>query len=178
MKVENFYQILRDGPMPEDSQDIQHYILENQLPVICHDELAWRTFMRNGENLLVAKDTVGQYTVITVFLGFNHGDIETPKFFQTTCFGASSETRSKYSATWDRACLRHRGTVACAESLTKFMEDQAAGIDRSFEFIDCKVGLGELQFILESEAKALEFMPTNRKNWERRGRMIVFCFDA
>ena len=158
----------------EDFQDTQRYILESQVPIICDDETAWRAFMRNGENLLVAKDTVGKYMVITVFLGFNHVDTETHKFFQTTCFGASSETRSKYSATWERACLRHRGTVACAESLTKFMADQAAGVNKSFEFIDCNIVPGELQFILKSEAEAIEFMPTNRKNWERRGRMIVF----
>ena len=160
--------------LPAGTQDTQHYILENQVPVICNEEATWREFMRKGENLLVAKDGVGKYTVITVFLGFNYGDIEAPKFFQTTCFGASSETRSKYSATWERACLRHRGTVACAESLTTFMADQAVGIDRSFEFIDCKVVPGELQFILKSEAEAIECMPTNRKNWERRGRVIVF----
>ncbi|MBE9070167.1 hypothetical protein IQ260_26350 [Leptolyngbya cf. ectocarpi LEGE 11479] len=160
--------------LQEGFQDTQHYILEKQVPVICDDETTWRAFMRNGENLLVAKDAVGKYTVITVFLGFNHGEIETPQFFQTTCFGASSETRSKYSATWERACLRHRGTVACAESLTKFAADQAAGVDKSFEFVDCNVVPGELQFILQSEAEAIEFMPTNRENWERRGRVIVF----
>ncbi|NEQ51026.1 MAG: hypothetical protein F6K11_12980 [Leptolyngbya sp. SIO3F4] len=160
--------------LSQEFHDSQHYILENQVPVICDHEATWRAFMRNGENLLVAKDAVGKYTVITVFLGFNHGDINTPKFFQTTCFGASSETRSKYSATWERACLRHRGTVACAESLTKFAADQAAGVNKSFDFIDCKVVPGELQFILKSETEAIEFMPANRKNWERRGRMIVF----
>lgn len=160
--------------LAEDHQDAQYYILENRVPITCDDETAWRAFMRDGENLLVAKDTLGKYTIVTVFLGFNHGDIETPKFFQTTCFGANSETRSKYSATWERACLRHRGTVACAESLTKFAADQAAGVDNSFEFIDCKIVSGELQFILQSEAEAIAFMPTNRENWERRGCMIVF----
>ena len=67
--------------LPEGFQDTQHYILENQIPAICDDEATWRAFMNKGENLLVAKDAVGKYTVITVFLGFNHGDIETPKFF-------------------------------------------------------------------------------------------------
>ncbi|MEM8613525.1 MAG: hypothetical protein AAGF93_16000 [Cyanobacteria bacterium P01_H01_bin.105] len=160
--------------LSEGFQDTQHYILENQVPVICDNDTTWRVFMRVGKNLLVAKDSVGRYTVVTVFLGFNYGDTETPKFFQTTCFGASSETRSKYSATWERACLCHRGTVACAESLTKFAADQAAGIDRSVDFVDCKVVPGELQFVLKSETEAIKFMPTNRENWERRGRMIVF----
>lgn len=160
--------------LPECTQDTQRYVLENQVPVICNDEATWRAFMRQGENLLVAKDMVGKYMVITVFLGFNYGDIETPKFFQTTCFGTSSETRSKYSATWERACLRHRGTVACAESLTTFMAEQTIGVDRSFKFIDCKVVPGELQFVLKSEAEAIKFMPTNKKNWERRGCVIVF----
>lgn len=100
------------------------------------------------------------------------------KVFQTTCFGASSEIRSKYSATWERVCLCHRGTVVCAESLTKFAADQAAGVDWSFEFIDCNVVLGELQFVLKSEAEAIEFMPINRENWERRGYRIVFLLHS
>ncbi len=54
------------------------------------------------------------------------------------------------------------------------MADQAADVDKSFRFVDCKVVPDELQFILQSETEAIEFMPTNRKNWERRGRMIVF----
>lgn len=154
----------------------QHFVLDNKVPVPCNDEDTWRAFMRCQKNVLVANDTVGQFQVMTVFLGFNQGDSENPKFFQTTCFGTSTEGKSKYSGTWQRAHLEHRGKVACAQGLTKFAAEKAAGIDRSFKAIDCVLApdAGEIQFVLESEAEAIRIMPTNRKHWKRRGRTIVF----
>lgn len=47
--------------------------------------------LRCKENVLIANDTVGQFRVMTVFLGFNQGSAENPKFFQTTCFRISTE---------------------------------------------------------------------------------------
>lgn len=158
----------------QPSQDTQKYILENRVLVPCQDENVWREFMRDKDNILLAQDTVGEFTVVTVFLGFNHGNLEKPKFFQTTCFGTDGENHPRYSGTWQRACLEHRGKIACAQALTKFAADRAAGIDRSFRFIDCKFAPGEIQFLLESEADAIKMMPTNRKHWERRGQMVVF----
>lgn len=133
--------------------------------------------MNNGDNLLVAQDAAGKFEVVTVFLGFNYGSAERPKFFQTTCLGVTSEKRPDYAATWEKAMLRHRGAVKCGQMLTEFEAEQAAGIDRSWEFIDCHVVPGELQFILRSEADALRAVPEDKKHWKRRGRMIVFCFD-
>ncbi|WP_152532023.1 hypothetical protein [Leptolyngbya sp. Heron Island J] len=164
--------------VPEDSEDPQHYILENQVPVICDDETTWRAFMNNGDNLLVANDPAGQFQVITVFLGFNFGTTEKPKFFQTTCLGADSEKNPHYSATWEKAILRHRCSIKCGEILTDFAAERAAGIDRAWEFIDCHVVPGEMQFILKSEVDALKAMPQDKKHWKRRGRMIIFCFDV
>ena len=161
---------------PDSPKDLQRYILPEQTPVICKDETTWRAFMNDGDNLLVARDTIGKFIVITVFLGFNYGTTEKPAFFQTTCLGADSENRPHYSANWKRAHLPHRGTVECAKGLTRFAAEGAAGIDRSFEFIDCNVIPGELQFILKSEADAVKFLPEDKKHWKRRGRMIVFCF--
>ena len=154
----------------------QRFILNNKMPFPCKDEDAWRAFMRCKENVLIAHDTIGQFQITTVFLGFNHGSAENPKFFQTTCFGTSTEGKPKYSGTWQRACLEHRGKIACAQGLTKFAAEKAAGIDRSFKAVDCILApdTGEIQFILESESEAMRVMPTNRKHWERRGRMIVF----
>ncbi len=160
----------------ESPHGVQRFILNNNEPVPCHDEEAWRAFMRCKENILIAHDVIGQFRVMTVFLGFNHGNAEKPKFFQTTCFGTSTEGTPKYSGSWQRACLEHRGKIACAQGLTKFTAERAAGIDRSFKAIDCVLAAdaGEIQFILEAEAEAMRVMPTNRKHWERRGRVIVF----
>ena len=128
---------------------VQQFILNNKVPVPCGDEDTWRAFMRCKEN---------------------------PKLFHTTCFGTCTEGKPKYSGTWQRACLEHRGKIACAQGLTKFATERAAGIDRSFRAIDCVLvpDAGEIQFILESESEAMRVMPTNHKHWERRGRMIVF----
>ena len=162
----------------QESKDLQRYILQDRQPVICEDEATWRTFMNIGENLLVAQDAAGRFKVVTVFLGFNYGNAEKPKFFQTTCLGVTSEKRPDYAATWEKAMVRHKGAIKCGEMLTTFEAEQAAGIDRSWEFIDCRVGPGELQFLLESESEAMRVMPEDRSHWKRRGRMIVFCFDT
>lgn len=156
--------------------DVQRFIINDKVSIPCNDEETWRSFMRCKENVLIANDAIGQFRVMTVFLGFNQGSTENPKFFQTTCFGTSTEGKPKYSGSWQRACLEHRGKIACAQGLTKFAAERAAGIDRSFKAIDFVLApeAGEIQFVLESEVEAMRVMPTNRKHWERRGRMIVF----
>lgn len=161
----------------DTSEDLQQYILQDCQPVICEDEATWREFINDGNNLLIAQDTAGKFTVVTVFLGFNYGSIEKPKFFQTTCLGVTSEKRPDYAATWEKAMVRHKGAVKCGEMLTEFEAERAAGIDRSWEFVDCRVVPGELQFLLESESEAMRVMPEDRSHWKRRGRMIIFCFD-
>ncbi|AFY37867.1 hypothetical protein Lepto7376_1524 [[Leptolyngbya] sp. PCC 7376] len=164
--------------LSEPSKDLLRYILLDQQPVICHDEATWRRFMNDGDNLLVAHDLAGQFQVITVFLGFNYGTVDNPRFFQTTCLGADSEKHPHYSPTWQKAVLRHRCSVKCGELLTDFEVERAAGIDRSWEFIDCNIVPGEIQFLLKSEADALKAMPKDKHHWQRRGRMIVFCFNT
>ena len=162
--------------LPEIPRDPQRYTLKERQPVICDDELTWRTFMKEGSNLLVAQDVVSQFTIVTVFLGFNYGNVEQPRFFQTTCLGADNENRPRYTATWEEATLQHRGKVKCAQMLTDFSAERAAGIDRSFKFVDCRVLPGELQFVLESEAEAIRALPDNQGDWQRRGRILVFNF--
>ena len=155
-------------------RDPHRYILKDHQPLACDDESTWRAFMNEGANLLVAQDTVGKFTVVTVFLGFNYGNVEQPNFFQTTCLGADNENRPRYTATWEQALLQHRGKVKCAQMLTDFAAEQAAGIDRSFKFVDCKVTLEELQFVLESEAEAIRALPEDQGDWKRRERVLVF----
>lgn len=162
--------------LPNLPKDPHHYVLKDHQPVICEDESTWRAFMNDGTNLLVAQDTVSKFTVVTVFLGFNYGNVERPKFFQTTCLGADNENRPRYTATWEQAVLQHRGKVKCAQMLTDFAVEQAAGIDRSFKFVDCKVVPGELQFVLESEAEAIRALPEDQGDWHRRGRVLIFNF--
>ncbi|MDV3349692.1 hypothetical protein D0962_06695 [Leptolyngbyaceae cyanobacterium CCMR0082] len=55
-----------------------------------------------------------------------------------------------------KAILHHRCSIKCGEILTAFEAERAAGIDRSWEFIDRTILPGEMQFILKSEAEALK----------------------
>ncbi|NEZ64149.1 hypothetical protein D0962_15350 [Leptolyngbyaceae cyanobacterium CCMR0082] len=159
-------------------QGAQRYILENKVPVPCSDENQWREFMRNKDNILIARDEIGPYTVVTVFLGFNHGTASKPKFFQTTCFGTDS-ARPKYSKDCSWAMLQHRGKIACAEGLIRFFKEKEAGIDRSFSCLDYEVHPpNEIHFILESEEAAKKAMPFNKKHWERRENRVIFCVTA
>lgn len=88
--------------LPDSLQDLRQYILQNRQPTVCEDEAIWRSFMNNGSNLLIAHAPAGTFQVVTVFLGFNYGTTEKPKFFQTTCLGADSEKNPHYSATWEK----------------------------------------------------------------------------
>ena len=56
--------------------------------------------MQDKRNILLAQDTVGEFTVITVFLGFSYGNVEKAKFFQTTCFGTDRENHPRYAGAW------------------------------------------------------------------------------
>ena len=160
-------------------QSDERYILENQMPVVCSQESVWRDFMRDKNNVLVAHDVVGKFTILTMFLGFNNGSAEKPQFFQTTCFGDGSAGKPKYSKDWRWAMIHHRGKIACAKALIKFSDERAAGIDRSFKFVECQFHPpSEIHFILESEAEAKKAVPFNEGHWERRGRAIVFLVHS
>ncbi|NEQ51914.1 MAG: hypothetical protein F6K11_17535 [Leptolyngbya sp. SIO3F4] len=52
---------------PDTPKDLNRYILENQQPVVCDDDVTWRAFMTNGTNLLVAQNPACNFTVVTVF---------------------------------------------------------------------------------------------------------------
>ena len=40
--------------LSDNPKDLQRYILQEQQSVACNAETAWRAFMNNGSNLLVA----------------------------------------------------------------------------------------------------------------------------
>jgi len=155
--------------------DFDRYILCDSQPTICSDANQWQQFIEDRCNVVLAKHQVGQYQVITVFLGFNHGTADKPQFFQTNFFGGSG-SKPRYTASYKRALAMHRAKVACAEGLTRFAAERAAGIDRSFKAIDCKVVPGEFQFILESEEAAIIALPKDKPRWSRQGNILIFSF--
>ncbi|MEO0377487.1 MAG: hypothetical protein AAF329_23370, partial [Cyanobacteria bacterium P01_A01_bin.17] len=155
--------------------DLDHYILRDGQPIICSDLNKWQQFIEDSRNVLLVQHQVGQYQIITVFLGFNHGTTNKPQFFQTNFFGGSG-SKPRYTASLPQALVMHRAKVACAEGLTRFAAERAAGINRSFKAIDCKVVPGEFQFVLESEMAAILALPENKHRWKRRGNVLVFLW--
>lgn len=94
------------------------YILDGHTPVPVDDLGVWGAFMQRGDRH-VAKDTIGDILVSTVFLGSDHRwGSGPPVLFETMVFGGDADTDQyceRYS-TWDEATEGHRRIVA---SLTR-----------------------------------------------------------
>lgn len=79
----------------------EHYILEGKTAVPC-DMMTWATwFERNRETRIVAKTTIRDVRVSTVFLGLNHAftPTEPPQIFETMVFGGPlDQEQERYSS--------------------------------------------------------------------------------
>ena len=93
----------------KSSQD--KYILKGQEAIPCPDVLKWGQWLETADRT-VAKDTVGDSDVGTVFLGLDHSFGEGPPLlFETMVFGGSlSDAMDRYS-TWDEAVSGHNAMV-------------------------------------------------------------------
>jgi hypothetical protein len=85
-----------------------HYILDNQKVVGCKDLITWARWLE-GADRAVAKDTIGESDISTVFLGLDHSFGKGPPLlFETMVFGGKlSDEMNRYS-TWDEAVLGHK----------------------------------------------------------------------
>ena len=85
-----------------------HYILDNQKVVECKDLITWARWLESADRA-VAKDTIGESNISTVFLGLDHSFGEGPPLlFETMVFGGKlSDEMNRYS-TWDEAALGHK----------------------------------------------------------------------
>lgn len=156
--------------------DFRRYVLRDGHPIICSNLAQWRRFIEDRSNAVLAQDKVGQYQIVTVFLGFNYGTVDQPQFFQTNFFGGSDRSKPRYTGLLTRALAMHRAKVSCAKGLTRFATERATGIDRSFQALDCRVVPGEFQFVLESEESAITALPKDKRRWQRRGNILIFLF--
>lgn len=159
--------------LPELSQDHQRYILKDHQPIVCEDETVWREFMRKPENILVARDSAGKYTVLTLFLGFNSGTAEQPVFFQTSVLGQTGHTHGS-AATWEQAKDNHKRNLRGSTLLAEHLDRVAAGTSKSFKPTAIDARPNEIHFRLESEQAAIDELPEDTKRWKRRGDTIVF----
>lgn len=93
------------------------YILSDKKPVIEMDLLKWGVWFEKADRI-VAKTSIGDMTVSTVFLGIDHNWGEGPPLlFETMIFGGrldmDYQTRC---STWDQAEAQHAEAVEVAKS--------------------------------------------------------------
>lgn len=67
--------------------------------------------MFKGKDRLVAKDTIGDADISTVFLGLNHGYGGKKLWFETMIFGGEHDEFQERYATWEEAEAGHKRAV-------------------------------------------------------------------
>ena len=83
----------------------QKYILGKNHELIEVDLMTWAEFFEDNNNRRVAKDTIGDATISTVFLGIDHnfGEGE-PLLFETMIFGGQHDQyQERYPGAFVRA---------------------------------------------------------------------------
>lgn len=96
------------------------YILdEDQVPVVCNDPLKWGRWFAEADRH-VAKTTIGDVTISTVFLGVDHnyGD-GPPILYETMIFGGERNDYQTRASTRGEAIGQHVAAVAIAFGLSK-----------------------------------------------------------
>lgn len=91
------------------------YILKGHVAVPCHDLLQWGRWFEEADRS-VAKDTVGDVRVSTVFLGLDHSfGSGPPLLFETMIFGGKHDQYQRRYEDWDSAMLGHQEALALAQ---------------------------------------------------------------
>lgn len=87
------------------------YILENK-KVVAADLETFERFMLDFSNKVVAKTSLGEVEVSTVFLGIDHGFLGHGKlFFETMVFGGPEDGEMERYTTYEQAELGHKRMV-------------------------------------------------------------------
>ncbi|NEQ48245.1 MAG: hypothetical protein F6K00_33810 [Leptolyngbya sp. SIOISBB] len=126
------------------------------------DDIAGRT---------VARDVVGNFEILTTFLGHNRGDAESPQFFETVALDVKNQNPPFYAATWEKAESKHRAVMRCAEGLSNLTPEKIAN---GYRAVSYGVEPDRLWFVMESEETAIAALSEPVTNWHREGRTIVF----
>jgi hypothetical protein len=91
------------------------------LPV---DLMTWARWFGTADRT-VAKTTVGDTEVSTVFIGANHAiGNGSAKWFETLCFGGASDGEMERYTTLEEAMIGHEQMVACVQAAQR---DAAVG---------------------------------------------------
>lgn len=91
------------------------YILEGKTAVPA-DLMTWARWFETADRH-VAKDTIGDVRISTVFLGIDHRwDDGPPLVFETMIFGGEHDQHQTRASTWDEAEKQHAEAVALVKS--------------------------------------------------------------
>jgi len=102
------------------------YILNGRVPEACGNLMRWSEWMHIADRR-VARTTVGEIDVSTVFLGIDHrfSGNGPPVVFETMCFCGTKEAGelpfARYS-TWDEAKAGHEAAVMVCQAGEKVSE--------------------------------------------------------
>ena len=92
------------------------YILQDGKPIVSHDLIAWSSWLETADRT-VARDTIGESKVSTVFLGLDHQfGSGPPLLFETMVFGGPLDGEQEHYSTRQQALAGH------AEMLRKVRE--------------------------------------------------------
>ena len=97
----------------------RYYILEGKTVVGCNNVVEFGEFFNNFEDRVVAKETVKDSDVSTVFLGLDHryGNEGPPLVFETMVFGGPLDQECERYSTWEEAETGHKAMVGRVLSL-------------------------------------------------------------
>ncbi|NEQ48242.1 MAG: hypothetical protein F6K00_33790 [Leptolyngbya sp. SIOISBB] len=144
-------------------------------PVPCDDSEIWQAFIDDIAGRTVARDIVGNFEILTTFLGHNRGDTESPQFFETVALDPDNQNPPFYSDTWEASELMHRKVVDSLIRLNAITEEDIANGHR---FVGYGVQSDRLWFVMESEETAIAALSEETPNWHREGNTIVFTPPA
>ena len=87
------------------------YILNGHEVVKCSDLMQWAKWFESADRI-VAKDTVGDSDISTVFLGLDHQFGDGPLLlFETLVFGGNLSNEMDRYSTWDEAVSGHNTMI-------------------------------------------------------------------
>lgn len=87
-----------------------------------NDLIAWGKWFQTAERH-VAKDSVNEVEISTVFLGLDHGFGESqPVLFETMVFGGDLDQEQERYHTWDEAEAGHKEMVARVKAISPSAE--------------------------------------------------------
>lgn len=97
----------------ETDYEPRFYILDEEHLAVPATMSAWAKFFEEYSNRVVAKTTVGDAEVSTIFIGLDHRYMHKgpPQIFETMIFGGPRNQHTQRYATWRAAMAGHQRLV-------------------------------------------------------------------